>query len=500
MQRLPKASYLLWSFFIIYAFLWVLTPSLVRFVTPMDSTEGAMWGQVLQWGYPRDPWFNALLTKFALWVSGDQDWSVYLLSQLMVLLAIWSVWRLGRIILKNDYLALVAVIILVAIQYYNLGVVDFNDNACELGLWPLMFLYFYRSLTTNRLKHWLYLGVIAGVGMMAKYYTAVPLVTMFLFMLFDKSNHCFFKEYKIYLALIIVFAISTPHAIWLFVYDFVPIQFSLSVLHRSADTASLFTKHFGYGIDFFFAQIGTFMGAVAVFLFGYFGKVKNNKLNDKPVISQYDHRFLFYVGIAPFLLTVLISMTTGWRIYTMWGIPLLSMWGVILLAWTKPVLTKAKVYRVMFVAGLVTVLLITGYSISLSRSKTSSANYPARAIAKIMTESWHERYHTPLRYVAGYNRPVSYMARYSQDRPEGLIDFNPALNPALNMKDLREKGAVFILIPQMEGHNHFSKEILNEYPNLIITPFQEVKWERAKPDQKPMRFQIAYLPPAHLTK
>ncbi|WP_157966589.1 glycosyltransferase family 39 protein [Fastidiosibacter lacustris] len=467
----------------------------------MDSTEGAMWGQVLQWGYPRDPWFNALLTKIALWMSGDRDWSVYLLSQMMVLLAVWSVWRLGRMILKNDYLALIAVIILVAIQYYNLGVIDFNDNACELGLWPLMFLYFYRSLTTNRLKYWLYLGIIAGIGMMAKYYTAVPLVAMLLFMLFDKSNHRFFKEYKIYLSLIIVFAISTPHAIWLLKYDFVPIQYSLSKLNHSADTTSFFTKHFGYGINFFFAQIGTFIGAVAVFLLAYFGKTTSQtKLNEKPYIDQYNRRFLFYVGIAPFLLTVLISMVSGWKVHTMWGIPLLSLWGVILIVWTKPILTKAKVYRVILIAALVTILLMIGYSVSISRSQTSSANYPARTIAKIMTDSWHDRYHTPLKYVAGYNRPVSYMARYSEDRPEGLIDFNPKLNPALNMRDLQEKGAVFILIPQMEGPSSFSKEILNEYPNLVITPYQEVKWERHKPKQQPIRFQIAYLPPANVNR
>ncbi len=495
MKQPIKASYLFWSFFIIYGFLWTLTPSLVRFVTPMDATEGAMWGQVLQWGYSRDPWLNALLTKFALFISHDHDWSVYLLSQLMVFLAMWSIWRLGRLILKNDYLALFSTISLIAIQYYNLGVVDFNDNACILGLWPLMFLYFYRSLTTNRLKHWILLGSISGIAMMAKYYTAVPLVTMLLFMFFERENFKFFKEYKLYVALVLLFVISLPHIMWLVRYDFVPFQFIMSVLHRSADTAGLFTKHFWYGVDFFFAQIGTFMGTVALFLCGYFGKKQPQTLNEKPNIGNYNAKFLFYTGVAPFLLTVLISWVTGWRIYTMWGIPLLSLWGMILVAWTKPILTKAKLFRVITIAATVTVLLIAGYSISLSRSSTSSANYPARAIAQIMTDSWHKRYHTPLQYVAGYNRPVSYMARYSSDRPEGLIDFNPVLNPGLNMQDLKKKGGVFILIPQMEGADHFSQELLDNYPDLVITPYQEVSWERAKPDQKPMRFQIAYLPP-----
>lgn len=139
-------------------------------------------------------------------------------------------------------------------------------------------------------------------------------------------------------------------------------------------------------------------------------------------------------------------------------------------------------------------LLITGYSISLIRSKTSSGNYPAREIAKIVTEQWHHRYHTKLEYVGGYNRPVSYMARYSPDCPEGLIDFNPVLNPGLDMGRLKEKGAVFILIPQMEGADYFSADLIKAYPGLIITSPQQVKWKRHKLEQKPMKFQVAFLP------
>jgi len=226
----------------------------------MDATEGAMWGQVLQWGYARDPWLNALLTRFALSISHNSDWSVYLLSQLMCLLAVWSVWRLGRLIFQNDALALVGTIILVAIQYYNIGIIDFNDNGCLLGLWPLMALYFYRSLTTSSLKHWLLLGVISGVAMMAKYYTAVLLVAMFLFMLYERKNHKFFKDYKLYLAIFLLIGISLPHVWWLIKYDFIPFQFVLSVLDRHLESASFYTKHFGYAFGFFLVQIATFMG------------------------------------------------------------------------------------------------------------------------------------------------------------------------------------------------------------------------------------------------
>ena len=67
-----------------------------------------------------------------------------------------------------------------------------------------------------------------GCSMMAKYYTAVPLATMFLFMLYERENYKFFKDYKLYLAILLLIAISLPHVWWLIKYDFVPIQYVLS--------------------------------------------------------------------------------------------------------------------------------------------------------------------------------------------------------------------------------------------------------------------------------
>ena len=40
-----------------------------------------------------------------------------------------------------------------------------------------------------------------------------------------------------------------------------------------------------------------------------------------------------------------------------------------------------------------------------------------------------------------------------------------------------------------------SDEIKKQFPKLILTPWQSIPWERAKKDQKPMRFQIGYLAP-----
>ncbi|MBT8340768.1 MAG: dolichyl-phosphate-mannose-protein mannosyltransferase, partial [Desulfatitalea sp.] len=79
---------------------WTLLPTLVNPNLPYDVIEGLAWGHEWQWGYykhpPIKPWF---LESMAI-LSCRGEWAMYLLSQLCVGAASWSVWRLGRDLLS----------------------------------------------------------------------------------------------------------------------------------------------------------------------------------------------------------------------------------------------------------------------------------------------------------------------------------------------------------------------------------------------------------------
>ena len=42
--------------------------------------------------------------------------------------------------------ALIALLLLEGIQYFNFHAIDFNDNTLELGLWGLTIYFFYQAL------------------------------------------------------------------------------------------------------------------------------------------------------------------------------------------------------------------------------------------------------------------------------------------------------------------------------------------------------------------
>lgn len=131
------------AFIITHVTAWTLAPALIRFTLPMDSMEGALWGRQLEWGYDKNPFMNGWLTALALKMDGHTGWFIYLFSQLSVAICFWAIWQLSKKIVPPIY-ALIAVLLLEGMQYYNFHAIDFNDNTLELAIWSLTALFFIR--------------------------------------------------------------------------------------------------------------------------------------------------------------------------------------------------------------------------------------------------------------------------------------------------------------------------------------------------------------------
>ncbi len=49
------------------------------FALPKDTIEGAAWGYSLEWGYDKNPFLNAWLTRLVTLWGKHADWAIYLL-------------------------------------------------------------------------------------------------------------------------------------------------------------------------------------------------------------------------------------------------------------------------------------------------------------------------------------------------------------------------------------------------------------------------------------
>ncbi len=499
MKKTPLSTQLFWLILALQVIIWTVVPTFARHALPHDTIECYVWGQHFQWGYDKNPWVCGWLAWIGGAIGGSSGWLIYFFSQCFVAMSLWSVWRLARYMFSRWH-ALVGVLLLEGCIYYTLAAPRFNDNCIELGLWSLMFLYFYRALHTQSLKHWLITGIAAGLGMMTKYYTAIPLLVMLSFMLYDASARKSFREKNLWIGAIVSAIIILPHIFWLFSHQFLTVKYAAI---RTINTDQYTHPHWQYPFEFFKAQIANFIPPL-IFFFSSFAWRKHKVVAKPTALSSFNKQFLVVVGLGPFLLTLLLSMLLGWKLFSEWGMPLVALWGLLLLVCKQPTLTNTSIKRFYIIIFIVVWLWPIGYLLGL-RHGNHSDNYPAKNIALTITKQWHERYHKPLKYVAGSRYIAGYIAFYSPDHPSVLMEWNPTLSPWINMKMLNKYGAVFVQdgyygttfdgqTPDTNGGKRFPSNVLAQYPRLTDQHLQHFPWYRTK-RREPVQVLIGFLPP-----
>lgn len=483
-----SAIYWLSIFICAHLICWTLLPALIRYNLPLDAIEGTIWGHQLEWGYDKNPFLNGWLTALAVYFSDQSGWMVYLFSQLSVVSCFWVVWQLGKNML-SPLLALIAVMLLEGIQYFNFHAIDFNDNTLELGLWALTIYFFYKALRSPNYIVWILTGIFAAFGMMAKYYTAALLTAMAFFLLFYPPNRKQLKTFPPYAGLAALLIIMLPHIIWLFFHDFITVKY----VFERANSQPHWTNHFFYPAQFTWQQLQAFIPALILFSFLFVGK-RPFLADRKIMLSSFDKTFLFYMGLGPFILTILLAFTFGIKLRAGWGMPLLSFWSLLLLVYIQPNITRAKIYGFLSMIFILLTSFLVGYYFSLTNSSDpSSANFPGREIAQTITKTWRDTYHTKLFYVAGSRWVGGNIGFYSADHPAVFVEWDERRAPWIDIKEMQQKGAVFIW--SITDNERMTKEVEAQFPNLLPTTVLEFSWKRNKKKLAPIKIGIAILPP-----
>lgn len=482
-----KPNSLFYFFLFLHITLWTLAPTLIRLNLPLDSIEGATWGQHLTWGYDKNPFMSTWLTTLALKLTNKADWGIYFASQLSIAVGLWATWQLGKKILPISY-ALIAVLLLEGIQYYNLHAFDLSDNMLEISFWSLTILFFYQSFLKPTWKNWLLTGFFAGLCLMTKYFSIMLFISMGLFLLSTPTTRLQLKNPAFYGCILVLLLVISPHLIWLFSHQFITFHYAINRVNNSP----VEWAHVIYPAEFTWQQVATFLPAVLLIL-PLFTYKSSPPL--KP-LTTFDKRFLWFMGAGPFLLTILLSILTGIKLRAAWGQPLLSLWTILLIAYLQPWLTFAYFRR--FLIGFVCFLtaLTIGYSRTLMRAtKPSTAIYPGRLIAEEITHEWRAQYHTPLPIIAGPRWVAGNVAFYSPDHPLVYIDANNPLNSQINEEKLQQ-GAVFIWSAYQASLSSMPsyKTLKKRYPKLRPLKTFSFDW-RTRNQLTPILVFTATLPP-----
>ena len=398
--------------------IWTIVPSITNNNLPLDTIETLAWGSNLDWGFDKHPPMSAFFIEVFYKMFGSQDWAYYLLSQIFVLIAFYYVFKFASEILKNINLALISILLIESIYFYNFTTPEFNVNVCQLPFWSLVVYYSWRIYSSKdiKLSDCFLIGIFAAIGFLSKYlfiYLLISIDLLFIYLIFFKQTKKFDFKYLITLEVFLVLLI--PHFIWLNNNDFVSIFYGLK---RTGLEESVLLDHIKYPLIFLFKQIGILIPFFfLVFLITKKIYFKFN-LNDQKLL------FLIFINLVPLILIFTTSLVTGSKIRTMWMTPFYLFFGVFIVYLLKSRINFKQINS--FLMGFLFLFflspMIYAY-ISISQFDKRT-DYPGKEIALKTQIIWDQDFDKEIQFVTGDEWKAGNLSYHLKSRPkwEGLLN------------------------------------------------------------------------------
>ena len=406
---------LFYIFITTHLILWTLVPSLTNNNLPLDTIEALAWGGNLDWGFNKHPPASAFLAEFFYQIFGSLDWTYYLLSQILVVISFFVIFKLSENFFNNKIFGFLSVVMLEGIYFYNYTTPEFNVYITELPFWTLTVYYAYKSITGDKLKDWFLLGVCGAIGLLSHYlfsYILLSITIFFIYIFFQDKKF----NFKSLIALEVFLILMIPHGLWLIENEFITITYGL---HRSG--SGLENLNFINHLVNPFLYIIKQFGILIPFWVMLFFLVKKFKLK----FNLKDRKFLFliFINFIPITLKALTSLITGAKIKTMWMTPFYLFYGLLFvyLFQTQINLKKLKNFFITFLFFFI--LSPTIYSfISLSQNNKRT-DYQGKRIAEKVQYAWNVNYNKTINVVLGDEWSAGNLSYHLKSRPvwEGNI-------------------------------------------------------------------------------
>ena len=399
-------------FVTVHLIFWTLIPSLTNHNLPLDTIEHLAWGSNLDWGFSKHPPMVAFVLEIFFQIFGSKDWAFYLLSQIFVIVSFYFVFKFSKEIFKNYLLALISVLLIEAIYFYNFTTPEFNVNVCQLPFWTLTVFYSWKIFIGKEIKFLdcFLVGLFAAFGFLSKYlfiYLLVSIDLLLIYLIFIKKEKKFDFKYLITIEVFIVILI--PHLIWLNNNEFITFTYGLA---RTGLEHSTIFDHINNSLIFLIKQIGILIPFVILILL----LVKKIKLK----LNFKDKRMLFLltINLLPIILMFLTSLVTGSKIRTMWMTPFYLFFGVFFVYLFKSQINFKKInsflYSFLFLFFL-SPILYSYVSISQNDKRT---DYPGKEIANKVQIVWDQDFDNEIEFVTGDEWKAGNLSYHLKSRPK----------------------------------------------------------------------------------
>ncbi|CAN5358130.1 UDP-phosphomannose--protein mannosyltransferase [soil metagenome] len=455
---------------------WTILPSLLNNALPLDGLEALIYGREWQLGYAKLsplPWWVAEAVYRVL----PYDAAYYALSQLFVVATFAVVWVMARR-LVGDVGALVSVLIVDGLDYFQSASTHFNHDVAQLPFWALAGYALHAALRNGRHRDWALLGASLGAAFWAKYFVVILALPIVLFLILDRDARASLRRPGPWIAVAVGLLVVLPHLIWLVQHNFIPFDY----VDRRASPSRGITDHIVHPVKFVLGQLGYLLPSLLIAApLVYFSFLKPAAAPAQPVpmpgFDAYDRRIVTLLAFGPALTMVVLSAVTGRGTIALWGYPLwlyLGLWFVMTykdalasrgLAWI------ASLWGVVFAASCVFIIIYNSGALGLSYVRRSQ-QFPGPQLAAEIERQYFAVTGRAPAYIVGPQIEAGNISRYSSNRPRVVIDADFAKAPWIDPSDLRTKGAILIWNPSDDGlmPDHLKKiaEGAPQQPPIVI--------------------------------
>jgi hypothetical protein len=433
----PRGAFAL--FCVLHIALWTLVPSVLYPNLPLDLIEARTYGPEWQLGYdklPPLPWW-AIEAMYRL---VGADWSYYLLAQVVVIAAFAVVW-VTALPLAGSAGALVSVLIVDGLHYFNFTAVKFNHDVVQLPFWALAGFAFLRALQGGGLGYWMLLGAALGGALWAKYFVVMLALPMALFVLIDAQSRRSLRTPGPYVAIAAGVLVALPHLIWLITHDFLPLGYAEA---RAAPVQGPL-DHLTRPLIFVAGQALWLIPSLLIAL-PLFGQRPQPPV---PAPDARARRILGVIVFGPAILLVAGSLISGRRLITMWGYPFWLFLGLWIVIQARSVIDQARLARVGAVWAIVTLVYVLSFIADYAVLPYIGVRYraslfPGDRLAAEISDRFRAATGAPLRYVISDMWLGGNIHQYGATHPLTVIDGRFERVPWINPADVRTAGAAVV--------------------------------------------------------
>ena len=483
----PAKSYqryvLLYLLFMVL--MWSFLMAISHKAPDLDGMEELVWSASFELGYLKHPPFPAWIMHALTSVFGRPIWLTFAAGMTASVLGLWFIWKLACEFLNPERALMVLLISSVSI-YFSLRGTIFNHNTAQLWSVTAATWFFYRASRYQKASDWLWLGAVAALSTVTKY-SAVILFTAF-FLYFLRSG--MWRQRQTWvglgLALTTYVLVLSPHLYWLVANDFAPFRYMDGSLEAHTRWQA-YKELLAFTLDQLGRLSPMIVAVLALALWNRRDKKRlqpvdaalQNKQRYADELSRADKQFLLWVGLTPFVSTVLISALMGTRLVASWATTFFVLYGFFAL-WLMHGRDKVQLRRVAIIVIVLQILLAFGYAaargpLAWHKGRDSRSTFPGPEVSAQMQSIWQEHMPgIPLRVVVADTWLGGNIAVHAGQDVLVFIDAEPASSPWLHLPEDLDCGALIVYSLKTRGPP--PADLLKLYEQAPIKGLAEQRW------------------------